>query len=165
MVIPGKIRGDGSNESGGLLTSVAGDEERKQDAKNKRKAAKHAALEDAPGSEAPAKQKGTKDNVKKQKITKAVTAHDDPKKLEDSKANRQIQKITGTVTKPDGATIWKHKPCYSIEICRSQITCRTGWLGKGQNHLITFAAAGGVEAARAQAETWVAAERIRQGVV
>ena len=61
-----------------------------------------------PGSEAPAKQKGTKDNVKKQKITKAVTAHDDPKKLEDSKANRQIQKITGTVTKPNGATIWKH---------------------------------------------------------
>ena len=115
-------------------------------------------MEDAPGS-----QKGTKTSQKmtkkkKQKANgeikkknKTVTAHDAPKKLEDSKA-------TETVTKPDGATVWKHKPRYSVEMSCAQITCRTGWLGKGKSHLITFAAVGGVEAARAQAETWVSAD-------
>ena len=166
MVIPGKIKGDGSNELGALAEQVAPVSET-HDTKKKPKRSRHQSGQCT-------KQKGAKPRSRQtQKKNKKVKAHDAKHvEVEDVlDIGAAKKKPKSTKAKPAESeqeckpAVWKHYPRYSIELSRSRITCRTGWLGKGQNHIIKFAVVGGLEAARAQAESWVAAEKVRQNLV
>ena len=55
-------------------------------------------------------------------------------------------------------------PFSGMERTRQQVMCRTGLQGPGQTHRITWASAGGEEAAVAQAKAWVAKQRRLRGL-
>ena len=67
-------------------------------------------------------------------------------------------------SKPTKKDVQSKPPSISVERSRSQVLCRTGFMGPGQNHALSFHSHGGEKNAVKEANKWLAAERKKRGL-